>query len=299
MDLNEIAVFVKVVQLGSFSGAGRVLGMPNSTVSTKVSTLEKRLGLTLIQRTTRKLSVTPAGRAYFERCVRALGELEAAEGEAVAGQAEPNGVLRLTAPVELGNTVLPDLLVGFLKAHPRVNVEVTLSDRRVDLLAEGIDLALRAGQLKDSSLIAKRIGQVSFGLFASPRYLKEHGAPKKPVDLRKLKTIHFNPVGSGLWTLHGPGGVVEIEVAARLRLNDLNLVKTMALRDGGVALLPSFFCGPEMRSGKLIRVLPDWATQTNPVQFVYPAQKFVPTRLSAFISFSTEKLRLILTDGLA
>lgn len=296
MDLNEIAVFVKVVQTGSFSGAARALNMPNSTVSSKVSALEKRLGLTLIQRTTRKLSITPAGQSYFQGCLRGLGELEAAEGEALAGQSEPTGTLRLTAPVELGNTVLPEILPAYLDAHPRVNVEVILTDRRVDLLAEGIDLALRAGQLKDSSLIAKRIGQVSFGVFASPRYLKEHGVPKAPADLARLEGLRFNPMDPGPWALHGPSGECLVDVRSRVSMNDLNLIKTMALRGGGLALLPSFFCAPELRAKQLVRVLPSWATQANPVQFVYPAQKFVPTRMSIFISSTIDQLRHLLTD---
>lgn len=291
MDLNEIAVFVKVVQTGSFTLAARELKMPNSTVSAKVSALEKRLGVTLIRRTTRRLSVTPAGQAYFKRCIQGLGEIEGAEAELVATLGEAQGLLRVTAPVELGSSMLPGLVQAFTKAHPKVRVEVILTDRRVELLSENIDLAIRAGELRDSSLVAKKLGLVYFALFASPRYLKANGEPKHPRDLRQHECVHFTPIGFEQWTLTGARGTVHVPVPARLIMNDLNMVKAMAVAGAGITLLPTFFCYPELKAEKLVRVLGDWRTNEAPVHFVYPAQRFVTPKLTAFIELATPSLR--------
>jgi DNA-binding transcriptional LysR family regulator len=291
MDLNEVTVFIKVVQVGSFTQAAKHLGMPNSTVSSKVASLEKRLGVTLIQRTTRKLNVTPAGHAYFKRCVQGLEEIHSAEAEIAATHGEPQGLLRLTAPVELGGSVLPNLISGFIKKYPKVQIEVLLSDRRVELLAENVDLAIRAGELKDSTLIAKKLGSVYFAPFAAPKYLKGHGTPVHPRDLRTHQCLHFTPLGSEEWKLLGPKGALHTPVPAHLIINDLNMVKALAVGGSGIALLPTFFCYPEVHAGKLVRVLPDWRTQLNPIHFVYPAQKFVMPKLNSFIEFATDTIR--------
>src|SRR6185437_12712958 len=158
MDLNEISVFIQVVKTGSFTHAARKLGMPNSTVSSKVSSLEKRLGTTLIQRTTRKLSITAAGQAYFKRCLQGLEEIETAETEVMAIQSEPQGTLRVTAPIELGHGALCSILSKYSAKYPKVRTELLLTDREVDLISESFDLAIRAGDLEDSSLKAKKIG---------------------------------------------------------------------------------------------------------------------------------------------
>ncbi len=172
MDLNEIIIFVKVVEAGSFAGAARRLDVPKSTVSAKVSALERRLGVTLIRRTTRKLFVTEAGQEYFQQCLRSLQQISAAEEQVAQRQSIPQGLLRITAPVELGGTLLPSVITEFQKQYADVKLEVILTDRMVDLVSEGIDLSLRAGDLKDSSLIAKKLGSVYFAPFASPKYLK-------------------------------------------------------------------------------------------------------------------------------
>jgi DNA-binding transcriptional LysR family regulator len=291
MDLNEISVFIKVIQVGSFSRAAQQLGMPNSTVSSKVSSLEKRLGVTLIQRTTRKLSITPAGQAYFRRCIQGLEEIQAAEVEIASIQGEPQGLLRITAPVELGSTILPGLISGFANKYPKVRVEVVLTDRRVDLLSESMDLAIRAGELKDSSLIAKRIGSAYFAPFASPRYLKLHGTPTHPREFRTHLCVQFTPLGVDEWKMAGPKGSLNVPVSGRIIVNDLKMVKLLVLKGEGIALLPTFFCHPEIQAGKLVRILPEWRTNTNPVHFVYPAQRFVTPKLSAFIAFATEAMK--------
>ena len=199
IDLNEISVFVEVVKAGSFSQAAKKLKMPNSTVSHKVSSLEKRLGLTLLQRTTRKLNVTPAGQIYFKKCLNGFSEIELAEAEMASAQGEAQGLLRVTAPVELGGGILPEIISDFTAQFPKVTIELILTERRVDLLSESVDLAIRAGELKDSSLIAKKIGLAYFALFASPRYLKQKGTPTHPRELNQHKCLAFAPLGTDSW----------------------------------------------------------------------------------------------------
>lgn len=297
MDLNEISVFVKVVQAGSFTKAARELGMPNSTVSAKVSSLERRLGVTLIQRTTRQLNVTAAGAAFFQSSAQGLQRIEAAENEITAANGEPQGLLKITAPVELGAVLLPPVIAGYMGKYPKARVEVVLSDERTDLLTQNIDLAIRAGELKDSTLIAKKIGAVTFAAFASPKYLKGAKIPADPQDLKNRPCIQFSLMGKHEWKLTNGRATKSVTLPERLVVNDLNMVKAMAVAGHGIALLPSFFCHSELRSGQLMRVLPDWRTGYNPVHFVYPAQRFVMPKLSAFIEIASRPLKDRLVDN--
>lgn len=291
MDLNEIAVFIQVVQAGSFSAAARNLGMPNSTVSHKVSNLERRLGVTLIRRTTRKLQVTPLGEDFYQSCLRGLEEIRGAESELSSSLSEPRGLLRITAPVELGNNILAQLISAFIKKYPKVRVEVILTDRRVDLLGENVDLAIRAGELKDSSLIAKKLGTVTFAAMAAPQYLKKFGTPSFPQELTQHQCIQFTPIGKDAWTLIQKKSRVRIPMSGQMIINDLNMAKALTIAGGGIALLPTFFCGGDVQSGLLVPVLNEWTTQINPVHFVYPAQKFVQPKLSAFMEFTEKAIK--------
>lgn len=296
MDLNEVAVFIKVVQAGSFSNAAKALEMPKSTVSHKVSSLEKRLGITLIQRTTRQLNITPAGQAYFKKCIQSLQGIEAAEMEIAATQGEPQGLLRITAPVELGSSVLPDIIYQFTQKNRKVSVELILTDRRVDLLGENVDLAIRAGNLKDSTLIAKKIGTVYFAALASPKYLKAKGSPHNPKDLAEHDCVQFTSIGTSEWQLTGPKGNTKITMTGRILVNELNTTKRLTVAGAGIALLPTHICYPEVKSGSLVRVLPQWRTALSPVHFVYPAQEFVSPKLSAFMEMATPGLKKIFED---
>lgn len=291
MDLNEVYVFIKVVQTGSFSQAAKQLDMPNSTVSYKVSSLEKRLGITLITRTTRRLKVTPAGEAYFKKCLQGIEEIKAGEDELASTQGDPQGLLRLTAPVELGASILPPIVAAYIAKYPKVSVEVVLTDRRVELLAEGIDLAIRAGDLKDSTLIGKKLGYGNFMLIASPKYIKNFGEPAHPRDLKNHQCLHFTPLGFESWKLTGPKGTLNVPVPGKVIVNDVSMLRSLVSSGMGIALLPSFYCLSELKTGKLIRVLADWHTAPSPVQFVYPAQKFVSPKLSAFIEMATGPIK--------
>jgi DNA-binding transcriptional LysR family regulator len=292
MDLNEVVVFIKVIQSGSFSGAAIKLGMPVSTVSFKVSSLEKRLGLTLIQRTTRKLHITPVGEVYYKKCVEGMASIEAAEIEVASTQSEPSGLLRLTTYNEVAGSILPGIISQYTERYPKVRIEVLVTDRVVDLISENVDLAIRAGELKDSGLIARKIGTSCFGMYSSPKYLKLHKAPTHPRELIQHQTLQFTPFGVEEWKLLGPTGApINARLHGRVLMNDLIGLKSMALAGDGIALLPTYFVVNEVREKKLVRVLPDWHTRMSSAHFVYPSQKFVTPKLSAFIGLAMATLK--------
>jgi DNA-binding transcriptional LysR family regulator len=288
MDLDGIAIFVKVIQTGSFSRAAALLGMPNSTVSAKVSALEKRLGVTLLQRTTRKLRVTQAGEAYFQRAVRALEELQAAENELETGRVEPTGLFRVTAPVEIGHSLLPALVHAFLKKHPRMEVELVVTSRVLDLVVDGIDLAIRAGPLKDSSLIAKRFDLGDFGLWASPDYLTQHATPHHPEELAQHNCLRFSRFKDDGFRLAHGREKFNVAVSGQLVADDFETLRSLAILGEGIAFLPSFLCSEDTKQDKLTRVLPHWRGDKVSLSLVYPAQRFVPTKVRSFIAVAEE-----------
>lgn len=291
MDLDGIAVFVKVVQAGSFRQAARLLGMPNSTVSAKVSLLEKRLGVTLIQRTTRKLRVTQPGEAYFRRCVQALEEIQAAETEVATSQQEPQGLLRITTAVDVGHSLLPPLVRAFLKQYPRMEVELMVTNRMVDLVAEGVDLGIRGGKLEDSSLIATRFVIGHGVLWASPSYLKKNGAPSHPEELSRHECLRFSPFKDNAWELTDGKQTAIVAARGRVLADDLETIKMFALLGQGIGLVPAFLCDEEARKGKLVQVLPQWHGAFGSFSLVYPAQRFVSPKIRAFISLAEETLK--------
>jgi DNA-binding transcriptional LysR family regulator len=288
MELDAIAIFVKVMQAGSFSRAAKVLGMPNSTVSAKVSALEKRLGVTLLQRTTRRLHATQAGEAYFQRCVRALEDLQAAENELETSRGEPKGLLRLTAPVEVGHNLLPALVHAYIGKFPQMTVELIVTNRVLDLVAEGLDLAIRAGDLKDSGLIAKRFVLGQFTLWASPSYLAKHPAPRQPKELAAHDYLEFLPFKNKRLDLTNGRETIRVAVTGRAASDDFETLRTLAVLGNGIAYLPGFLCAEEAKEKKLVRVLPQWHGGGSPVSLVYPAQRFVAPKVRGFIAVAEE-----------
>ena len=279
MNLDGIAIFVKVVQAGSFSGAARALGVPNTTVSAKVARLEKRLGVQLIQRTTRKLNITPAGRAYYERCVRGLEEIETAEAELSLSAAEPRGLLRITAPGDVAHGMLPPIVSRFMARYPRTRVEVVVANRVVDLLAEGIHLAIRAAPLRDSSLVARKFMPFSVGLWASRAYLQSKGTPKTPADLDNHAYLVFPRFSTQTLRLADARSRIEVKPAGRLAVDDPGTMRSLLLRGEGIGLLPDYLA----RDTPLVRVLPKWTWMSGALSFVYPGQRFVPANVRTFI----------------
>ena len=279
MELDGIEIFVKVVQAGSFSRAARLLGVPNTTVSAKVARLEKRLGVTLIQRTTRKLHITPAGRAYFERCVPALEAIENAEAQMTLAAPEPAGVLRITAPGDVAHGLLPPIVSRFLERYPRAKVEIMVANRVVDLVAEGVHLAIRAARLADSTLVARNFMPFSGGLWASAAYLKRKGTPHSPQDLAQHDGLLFARSFGQPPRLNDGRAKSELEFQARIAADDLETLRTFALRGKGIATLTDYLG----REAGLVQVLPGWSWMAGALSFVYPGQRFVPANVRAFI----------------
>lgn len=290
MDLNESAVFVKVVQAASFSAAARQLGLPTSTVSTRVARLERRLGVTLLQRTTRRLSLTELGELYYRHAAIGVGHMLEAEAAVTASMGEPTGRLRVTAPADFGDAILVCLLERLRRSYPQIDVDLLLTDSYLDLVAEGVDVAIRAGELRDSTLIAKRVGIACWALFASPDYLDAAPPLASPRGLRRHRCLQFTSFGKSQWTLSNHKDSVTVPMEGNLIVNDLGVIRLMTLHGQGVGLLPTYICREDMAAGRLVRVLPKWEARADPVHLVYPRQRFVPPKLRAFMDTAAEEL---------
>ena len=284
MDLNDIVVFTKVVETKSFTGAADVLGLPKSTVSRKLAQLEERLGVRLVQRTTRKLAVTEIGQAYYERCSRIVADLAQAEQLVTDMQTTPRGRLRITASVDFATRWLGRIVADFLALHPDVNVELDGTDRVVDLIEEGFDLAIRFGQLTESTLIARKLGGVSLSLYAAPRYLTRRPAPQHVEELDEHEHVLFTPVSPNqTWTLANGDATYEFGRPARFASNNYGAVLDVALVGGGVALMSDFMVADQLANGSLVRVLPAWQTRPTDVHAVFAARQNLPPRLALFL----------------
>ncbi len=282
MDLNEMAVFAKVVQAGSFVGASRELDMPKSTVSRKVSELETRLGARLLHRTTRRLSLTDAGNTYYQHAMRAVAMAEEGERAVTELQQTPRGLLRATAPMNVA--YLGPIVSRFLSNEPEVQVELVCTDRVVNLVEEGFDVAIRAGRLADSSLIARSLGVMQNYLVASPAFLKRHGTPKVPSDLEALDCIIFSAQPHRTtWHLQSPAGDQRVTVGGRVTVNDFEIVHESALAGLGVAMMPVHRVAEDLRARRLRRVLGDWCAPEVPMHAVYPSTRHVSPALKAFL----------------
>lgn len=290
-DLSEILVFTHVVRSGSFTAAGKALGMPKSTVSRKLSDLEARVGARLLQRTTRSVTLTDVGRAYYERCVRIVAELEEAEQVVSQMQATPRGLLRITVPISFA--VLGPLIARYLALYPDVQVEVFSTGRRVDLIEERYDLALRAGPPPDSTLIGRKVGVVRRCVLAAPQLAKRIGTLSDPAGLERLDCVVFAPEGT-TWTLVSGTKQTEVQLQPRLMANDYDLLRSVA-RDGfGLALLPEYQCLDDVAEGRLVRVLDGWSAREVPVYALYPSARHLSPKVIALLDLLHERLALTL-----
>ncbi|GLW89762.1 LysR family transcriptional regulator [Actinokineospora globicatena] len=278
-ELGDVAVFVRVVEAGSFSAAARALWMPKSSVSRRVARLENRLGVRLLHRTTRSLALTDAGRAYHARVSVALAELDSAAGAAADSREAPRGVVRLAARPDVGVEVLPELVAAFLTRYPEVRVEVELSVS-ADLVEGGFDLALRAGPGGRGST---RLQDTRFRLYASPVYLARKGIPQRPTDLADHSCLRFGDADQ--WLLHGPRGEVPVPVTGPLAADDLSFVRRAAVAGVGIALLPDPAVAPSVRAGLLTLVLPDHHAEGQPLHLVVPSDRHLPSRVAVLRDF--------------
>lgn len=288
--MMSLQAFVLVVDSGSFSGAAKRLGVSPAVVTGHVQSLEKRLGVQLLNRTTRKVHVTEIGRGFYDRAARIIAELDEAEGLASAQQSTPRGTLRLNTSVSLARLVTP-LIGEYVALYPEVVFELVMSDRMVDMVEDGFDLALRSGPLPDSSLKTRRLGFGRLALCTSPDYLARHGRPERPEDLARHNClIHINSHLEGRWHLSGEDGEHDIDVAGNLRTNSIEGLRTAALAGLGICLLPMVNITEDLRAGHLVRLLPDYRTIEVVVQAVYPPGRHVPVKVRTFLDFLVERL---------
>jgi len=291
IDLNRIATFVRVVDTGSFTAAAALQGVPTSSVSRSVARLEQDLGVRLLNRTTRKLALTDAGQHFHARMHAVIGETEEAT-RAVSGFAtEPRGVVRLTAPHDLALRQLPALMAKLTVRHPGVVVELLLTSRKVDLIEEGIDLALRGGRLDDSSLVARKIFSSALGVFATPAYLRRRGRPRKLADLVNHECLTFGGrAGKMPWRLQGPTGEETVMVSGAVVCADMLFLREMVLLNAGLALLPAESVSGDVANGSLVRVLPRYGFEGGGLFIVWPSRTLVPARVVAVREFLIEEL---------
>ncbi len=280
IDLNRVAIAVEVIERGSFTAAAAALGMPKSSVSRGVAALEQELGVTLLKRTTRKLDLTEAGRQWFERARGAIAELELANAALSHVEHDPHGIVRMTAPPDVGSLVL-GALISFHQRYPRVHVELVLTGRRLDLVEEGIDLALRAGRLESSALIARKLFSTNMELYAAPEYIKQRGRPRAVAELGDHECVLFQASrGRVTWQLSGPHGqVAKVEVTGPISADELNFVVDAMLAGAGIALAPGLRCDSLVEQGRLERLLPGWCMMGNAVYLLHTASAFLPRRV--------------------
>ena len=283
-DLNDIAVFVRVAQLESFSRAARALGMPVSTVSRRVAALEEQLGVTLLQRTTRRLTLTAQGRSYFNQCSEPLNHLNDAERVLAQTQRMPEGLLRISVPVTIGQEPFFAFMSSFLEAYPRIEIDLFVTNAFLDLIADNIDIAIRFGELRDSTLVAQRIGKSVRYLVCTPDYLDGRNPPSRPDDLREHQCVLLNGRNNeDEWELVSGRKSTRVPVSGPVSARDHHAVSAFTYRGHGIGLLPSTFCDARIARGELIRLLPEWSSPEIFIHTVYPTRRFLPSRLQAFL----------------
>ncbi len=298
-DLNDMLYFAEVVDRGGFAAAGRTLNVPKSKLSRRVAELEARLGVRLLQRTTRKLSLTTAGELYHRHCVSVREEAEAAEEAVAVVRSEPRGTIRVTCPVTLAQTTVAPLIPVFLQQHPQVRLDMQVSNRVVDLVQEGVDVALRVRPTLDDSgsLVVKNLGATQSLLVASPAQLQLQGRAHTAEDLLRLSTVAMSAGdGRASWTLLGPGGrEYEFQHRPVYTADDLLTLKYAVLKGTGMCILPDYMCRRELRLGQLEQVLPGWAPRPGVIHAVFPSRRGLVPAVRRFLDFLGEH---VLAEGL-
>jgi len=286
--IDGMQAFVAVAEAGSFSAAAARLGIARALVSKRIAGLEQTLGARLLNRTTRRVSLTGPGHEFLARSQRILAEYEVAASTLSSLHAEPTGRLKLSAPMSFGTAHLAPLVPAFMREHPRLVLELVLNDRYVDLVEEGFDLCVRIGSLADSSLVARRLATVRLVLCASPDYLRRRGTPGSAADLarhRGLLYSHANAGSGGRWQLSGPDGALAVDVPAALSANNGDVLMQAAIAGEGITLGPSFIVGNALRSGALVEVLGHLAPRPLGLYAIWPANRLLPVKVRLFVDF--------------
>jgi len=295
LDLNEVRMFVQVVRARSFAEAARRLGVPPNTLSRRIRQLEAGLETRLMQRSTRKLTLTAAGSAFFERCAPAVeGVLEAGR-DLAGGSQSATGTVRIAAPADFLDFFKIEWVMQFLALHPKVRLDFVLNDARADLISDGIDVAFRGGSVADHPSIFRRLMAQSIDLVASPAYLQSRGNPKTLQELSRhdCLTASGRP-GAATWTLQGPSGSEEVKVGGRFSANSARILITGCLAGLGIAFLPSVLIAPHLHAGRLIRVLPQYRREGADLSVILPSSQQIPTAVLVFVEFAADKFQSII-----
>ncbi|HEY1181110.1 MAG TPA: LysR family transcriptional regulator [Rhodocyclaceae bacterium] len=283
--LEDMQIFVSAVEAQSFTAAADKLGLSKQFISRRIIALEERLGVRLLVRTTRKLSVTDTGRLYYERALKIIDEVNDAEQLISSENSTPRGTLRISAPVSFGTLHLGPAIARFMAQCPDIVIELDLSDRFVDIVGEGYDVAIRIGQLADSSLVARHIAPAQMVVCASPAYLKKHGKPQVPADLKAHECLLYGHGRSVDWVFSDRGKPVQVSVKGRLRANNGELASAAAIEGLGITLLPTFIVGAALRSKQLLTVLDQYAPPPLNIYAVYPQHRQASLAVKAFADF--------------
>ena len=284
---DEMEVFSRVVSAGSMSAAAREMGLSPAVISKRLQRLENRLGTRLLNRTTRQISLTEAGEGFYERVVAILAGVEDAESYVARGSSDARGLLKISAPTSFGRMHIAPNLIKFMKANPGLTLNLDLSDQYVDIVSSGIDLAIRIGELPDSTLVARKLAPVRRILCATPKYLESNGIPQKLADLDRHALIA--PHNQGPWKLEGNEGTVIYRPNSTLQTNSSEVVRETVLAGLGIALRSTWDIGAELDDGKLQRVLPSYsATKGLGIYAVYPSRNFLPAKVRLFIDYLAE-----------
>lgn len=295
-NLNDILIFTKVVEQSSFTAAAEILELPKSSVSRAVSRLENRLCTRFLQRSTRRIHLTEIGRRYYDHCRRIIHELEQANTTVESYQSQPSGLLRITSPYILGQAFLGQIVAEFLATYPNVKCQVELSNRRIDLIEEGFDLAIRVGTLPNSSLIMTHLGLATAGLFASPMYLEQYGTPQIPANLHSHILLDNADTLANSWTFSQGAEQAEIAVEPRLVCNDVAILLENALAHQGIAVLPKFIAIQAVEQHQLKPVLPDWYVKRVDINALYPSYKDLSPAVRTFVDLARQYLKKVLVN---
>lgn len=292
---DAMRAFVAVVDADSFVGAADRLQKSKAVVSRLVSDLEEHLGVRLLHRTTRKLSLTPEGDTFLGRCRSVLFELQEAEDDVSHRSAQARGLLRVNVPVSYGLSHLAAIWPGFMQKYPEVNLDVTLSDRVVDLVEEGYDMAVRIGKLESSTLVSRRLSETRMVLCASPGYIQKNTMPRVPEDLSHHRVLAYSLLSSGdHWFFnsdHDAKGQVSVRIAPVMRTNNGDTCRAAALKDQGIILQPDFLIGEDIESGRLIELMPEWRAGELGIFAVYPSRRYLSAKVRLLVEYLLAQIK--------
>lgn len=282
--ISDLDIFARVARTGNMSLAGREMGLSPAVVSKRISLLEERLGARLFQRTTRQLTLTETGEGYFKRVIDILSLVDEAEDYVYRRNTTPRGVLKISAPTSFTRLHIAPRIPDFVAKYPLIEIDMQLTDHFADIIREGFDLAIRIGELEDSSLVARKLGSETRMMCASPKYLKTHGTPKTLADLESHNCLVAG--AQDAWRLEGPDGPLELRVTGTIRSNSADFVREALLNGLGIALRATWDVGQELERGELIPVLPEYSgTTRNAIYAVYPSREFLPAKVNLFIEY--------------